>query len=196
MRFFPDYAIYFSSYFIRFKKRNLPRQAVSEIVRSLVFGKVIMVCHSNCLCSTIPTFGTLSLPTSIIQFHFIPVIKTARQPFNHHTFCTPLTRHQHCSVNLVLTTPIIQFSTVIGFKVLLYHQNLFKTGFQSDLYCYQKPLYSSISFPYSIVPSFQLYRSIIPTLKRSSKKVFCSDCIFVSTNLFSILPTTFTTSQL
>ena len=125
-----------------------------------------------------------------------PVIKTARQPFNHHTFCTPLTRHQHCSVNLVLTTPIIQFSTVIGFKVLLYHQNLFKTGFQSDLYCYQKPLYSSISFPYSIVPSFQLYRSIIPTLKRSSKKVFCPDCIFVSTNLFSILPTTFTTSQL
>ena len=196
----PDYAIYFSSYFFdTIPDRNYTN--ASSVPRD--------ECKISCFWKN--NDDLLSKPssvlqyqhsvlyhyqTSIIQFHFIPVIKTARQPFNHHTFCTPLTRHQHCSVNLVLTTPIIQFSTVIGFKIPFHHQNLFKTGFQSDLYCYQKPLYSSISFPYSIVPSFQLYRSIIPTLKRSSKKVFCSDCIFVSTNLFSILPTTFTTSQL
>ena len=184
---------------IQFLTGIIPTQAVYHemSVRSLVFGKIMTTCCPNrLLFYNINILYSIITQTSVIQFHFIPVIKTARQPFNHHTFCTPLTRHQHCSVNLVLTTPIIQFSTVIGFKVLLYHQNLFKTGFQSDLYCYQKPLYSSISFPYSIVPSFQLYRSIIPTLKRSSKKVFCPDCIFVSTNLFSILPTTFTTSQL
>ena len=44
--------------------------------------------------------------TSIIQFHFIHTLKTIRQPFSHHTFCTPLTRHRHCSVGSAPAVPI------------------------------------------------------------------------------------------
>ena len=155
----PDYAIYFSSYFFdTIPDRNYTN--ASSVPRD--------ECKISCFWKN--NDDLLSKPssvlqyqhsvlyhyqTSIIQFHFIPVIKTARQPFNHHTFCTPLTRHQHCSVNMVFTTPIIQFSTAIAFKILLYPQNLFKTDFN---------LIYIVIENHSILP----YRSPIPLFHHSN----------------------------
>ena len=193
-------------------------------VRSLVFGKITTICCPNRLLFYNTNIRhSIITQTSIIQFHFIHTIKTTRQPLNHHTFCTPLTRHQHCSVNMVFTTPIIQFSTVIGFKIPFHHQNLFKTGFNliyiviknHSILPYHFPIPSlqhSNSIPslqlHSItptpfhhsnsIPSLQLH-SITPTpfqrSKGRQKRCFVLIVsLFQSPYLFSIIPTTFTTS--
>ena len=134
-------------------------------VRSPVFGKIMTTCCPNRLLFYNTNIRhSIITQTSIIQFHFIHTIKTTHQPFNHYTFCTPLTRHQHCSVNMAFTTPIIQFSTAIGFKIPFHHQNLFKPGFNL-IYIFIKnhsilPYHSPTLF-FHIIP--QLHCSIIPT---------------------------------
>ena len=189
----PDYAIYFSSYFFdTIPDRNYTN--ASSVPRD--------ECKISCFWKN--NDDLLSKPssvlqyqhsvlyhyqTSIIQFHFIPVIKTARQPFNHHTFCTPLTRHQHCSVNMVFTTPIIQFSTVIGFKIPFHHQNPFKTGFNL-IYIF---IENHSILPYrSPIPLFHHSNSIPTPFQRSKGRqkrcfvlivsLFQSPCLFNYSN--------------
>ena len=143
---------------VQFLTGIIPRQAVYRkmSVRSTVFGKIMTTCCPNrLLFYNINIRYSIITQTSVIQFHFVLVIKTIRQPFNHYTFCTPLTRHQHCSVNMVFTTPIIQFSTAIAFKILLYPQNLFKTDFN---------LIYIVIENHSILP----YRSPIPLFHHSN----------------------------
>ena len=102
----PDYAIYFSSYFfgsIPDRNHTNASSVPQDECKISCFWKnndyllskpssVLQYQHSV----------LYHYQTSIIQFHFILGIKTARQPFNHHIFCTPLTRHQHCSVKWCL----------------------------------------------------------------------------------------------
>ena len=184
---------------VQFLTGIVPRQAVYHemSVRSLVFGKIMTTCCPNRLLFYNTNIRhSIITQTSIIQFHFIHTIKTIRQPFSHYTFCTLLTRHQHCSVNLVLTTPIIQFSTVIGFKIPFHHQNLFKTGFNL-IYIVIKN--HSILPQHSPIPLFHHSNFIVPSFQRSKghqKRCFVLIVsLFQSPCLFSIIPTTFTTSQ-
>ena len=159
-------------------------------VRSLVFGKITTICCPNRLLFYNTNIRhSIITQTSIIQFHFIHTIKTTRQPLNHHTFCTPLTRHQHCSVNMVFTTPIIQFSTVIGFKIPFHHQNLFKTGFNLIYIVIKNHSILPYHFPIpslqhsNSIPSLQLH-SITPTPFHHSNSI-------PSLQLHSITPTPF-----
>ena len=165
-------------------------------VRSLVFGKIMTTCCPNRLLFYNTNIRhSIITQTSIIQFHFIHTIKTTRQPFNHHTFCTPLTRHQHCSVNMVFTTPIIQFSTVIGFKIPFHHQNPFKIGFNLIYIVIKNHSILPYHFP---IPSLQ-HSNSIPSFQHSKghqKRCFVLIVsLFQSLCLFSIIPTTFTTSK-
>ena len=170
---------------IQFLTGIIPTQAVypEMSVRSLVFGKIMTTCCPNrLLFYNINIRYSIITQTSVIQFHFVLVIKTARQPFNHHTFCTPLTRHQHCSVNMVFTTLIIQFSTVIGFKILLYPQNLFKTDFNLIYIVIEN---HSI-LPYrSPIPLFHHFNFIVPPFQRS--KGHQKRCFVLIVSLFQLI---------
>ena len=133
----PDYAIYFSSYFFgSIPDRNhtdtgsVPQDEckISCFWKSnhgLSF-KLSLFYNTNCnIISSSLSKNSLSTTWPLIemtgqqhhhlitlQFHFIPVIKTIRQPFNHHTFCTPLAPYRHCSVSQISTIPVESFSAV------------------------------------------------------------------------------------
>ena len=97
---------------------------------------------------------------------------------------------------MVFTTPIIQFSTVIGFKIPFHHQNLFKTGFNLIYIVIKNHSILPYHFP---IPSLQ-HSNSTPSFQRSKgrqKRCFVLIVsLFQSPCLFSIIPTTFTTSKL
>ena len=130
----------------------IPTQAAyREIsVRSLAFGKTIVVCGSNHPC---PTTYDLEHHFQIFGDSFstwlLSTIHHNDQPaLNHHTFCTTLTRHRHCSVGSapavsIKTLPAVHILSTDSTTVQPQHpQNLFKTAFNQAV---EKPLILTVT---------------------------------------------------